>query len=81
MRRIVWNQNGRQAELLRAASLRAANPLRGSPRRKPRLRDELLALAKISRVMVRSGTRIEWLGPRQWRLVTSDTMWTGDQDD
>jgi len=81
MRKRTWNRDVRQAERIRGVALRAANPLRGSPRRKPRSREELLALARVTRDLVRSGTRIEWLGPRRWRLVTLEGAQAGTRRD
>ncbi len=48
---------------------RLANPLRGSPRRRPRDSAALLALAWTTRQKVLRDTRFVQTGPRSWKLV------------
>lgn len=48
---------------------RVLNPLRGSPRRRPRDPGALLALAWNTRQQVLRGGRFQQTGPRSWRLL------------
>lgn len=70
-RRFVWTGQDRQLEI-RALRMRALNPLRHSPRRKPRDPDAFLALARVTVRLVRDDRRFERTGPRAWRLVAQD---------
>ncbi|HEY8426103.1 MAG TPA: hypothetical protein VIK73_08835 [Limnochordales bacterium] len=70
-RRFRWTGEDREAEI-RALRLRAFNPLRHSPRRKPRDPEALEALARLTLRLVREDERFERIGPRAWRLVAAD---------
>lgn len=56
----------------RALWLRAVNPLRHSPRRKPRDPQALEALVQLTIRLVRQDRQFERIGPRRWRLVKAD---------
>lgn len=70
-RRFRWTEEDVQAEV-RALTLRALNPLRHSPRRKPRNPEEFVALAQLTMRLVRGDRRFQRTGPRAWRLVEPD---------
>lgn len=70
-RQFRWTGEDRKAEI-RALRLRALNPLRHSPRRKPRDPEALEALVRLTLRLVREDERFERIGPRAWRLVAAD---------
>ncbi|MEW6047602.1 MAG: hypothetical protein AB1609_14150 [Bacillota bacterium] len=71
-RRFRWTGAEQKAEV-RALFMRALNPLRHSPRRKPRDPEALESLARLTLRLVREDRRFERIGPRWWRLVADDT--------
>lgn len=70
-RQFRWTGDDQEAEI-RALRLRALNPLRYSPRRKPRDPEALEALVRLTVRLVREDTRFERTGPRTWRLLAAD---------
>ncbi|MBE3590751.1 MAG: hypothetical protein IMW98_08020 [Firmicutes bacterium] len=68
-RKYRWK--GWEAESERAAEavrLRVRNPLRRSPRTRPRDPDALRALVQATIHRIRSDDRFEQVGPRRWRM-------------
>lgn len=66
-----YRWEGWEAELRRAAEaarLRLRNPLRKSPRSRPRDPDALRALARATMHRIRSDDRFEKIEPRHWRM-------------
>lgn len=70
-RHFRWMGEDPEAEI-RSLRLRALNPLRHSPRRKPRDPASLEALVRLTVRLVREDRRFERIGPRRWRLVAAD---------
>ena len=67
--RFIRERLDEQAEMeLLALRQRVLNPLRGSPRRRPRDPDDLLALAWSTRQQVLRDGRFLQPAPRSWKL-------------
>ena len=67
--RFIRERLAEQAEMeLLALRQRVLNPLRGSPRRRPRDPDALFALAWSTRQQVLRDGRFLQTGPRSWKL-------------
>ena len=67
--RLIRDRLEGETEATAGLRQRLANPLRGSPKRRPRDLAALLALAFATRQRVLRDTRFQQTGPRSWKLT------------